>query len=99
MQIEDPKYSKKQLKLQWTNNIVSTHDLLCRCDNPLEHTINTILEQEPNLRFSEETKKKLQKCLTFTAAGKEDGHAADDIIEDGDLETLFAEDFTEDETG
>lgn len=99
MQIEDPKYNKKQLKLQWTNNIVSVHDLLCCCDNPLEHTIHNLLEQEPNLRFSEETKKKLQKCLTSTDDGKKDGPAADDIIEDGDLENLFAEDFTEEETG
>ncbi len=54
----------------------------CRCDNPLEHTIDTVLQQEPNLRFSEETKKKLQKCLTTSDAGKEDGPAADDIIND-----------------
>lgn len=99
MQIEDPKYTKKQLKLQWTNNIVSVHDLLCRCDNPLEHTIDNLLQQEPNLRFSEETKKKLQKCLTTTDDGEKDGPAADDIIDHGDLETLFAEDFTEEETG
>jgi len=95
MNFEYPNYTPKELQLQWINNIVHTHDLLCKCDKPLEHTIYGIVKQEPNLRLNQETKKLLEKCLTSTESG---GLAEDDIdgLGEGDLEALFAEDTGED---
>lgn len=99
MQIEKPGYTKRELQLQWTNNIVQLHDLLCKCNKPLEHTIDNILHQEPNLRLEQSTKNLIEKCLTSGAADSITHEEDADIIGDGDLEKLFAEDFTEDDTG
>lgn len=95
MQIEPPELSPKQLQLQWTNSLVHTHDMLCKCNKPLEHTITNIILQEPNLRFNKASKQLIEKCLT-TEDG-EDGADALDIIDGGALDELFAEDFTEDD--
>lgn len=95
MNFENPNYSPKELQLQWINNIVHTHDLLCKCSKPLEHTIHGIIKQEPNLRLEKETKKLLQKCLT----GTENGGPVEDALDglgEGELEALFAEDTGED---
>lgn len=97
MKIETPGYTIREQRLQWTNTIVQLHDMLCKCNKPLEHTIDNILSQEPNLRLEETTKLKIQKCLTTTTDGDRVGDA--DILEDGDLDALFATDFTEEETG
>ncbi len=64
------------------------HDMHCYCDDPLRHTILQILEQEPNIKFNAEDSKIIQKCLTTT----EDPTAATDVIGEGDLDRLFAED-------
>lgn len=97
MQFIPTNYKPKELQLQWINNIVHTHDLICKCDNPLEHTIYGIIKQEPNLRLNKETKDLLQKCLTTENGGD---RAEDDFdgLGAGDLEALFAED-TGEETG
>lgn len=95
MQVNPANLSPKELKLQWTNAIVHFHDIICKCDKPLEHTIYNICDQEKNLRFNKETKKIIQQCVST-----EDGDgAADalDIIDGGALDDLFAEDFTEDD--
>lgn len=97
MNFEYPDYSPKEIQLQWINNIVHTHDLLCKCTKPLEHTIYGILKQEPNLRFDKETKKLFERCLTTTENGGHEEDALDGLGE-GDLEALFAED-TGDDTG
>lgn len=90
-------WSKKHRDLDWVNAITSIHDLQCSCDTPLEHTINTIVKQEPNLRFTKEDKQLLQKCLT---SGDQDTTTdAVDGFGDGELEKLFAEDVGEDLEG
>lgn len=88
------KANSKYQKIQWINTIVHVHDLQCECDKPLEHTTYSIFEQEKNLRFTEQQKQLIRKCLTT----KDDsGHADDAPFGDGELEALFSED--PDDTG
>jgi len=80
-----PRISPKNKKIDWINHLVSTHNLICGCEQPLTHTIEEILDQEPNLPFA------CPSCRgtgTAVATTKED-----DGFGDGDLEALFAGDF------
>ncbi len=97
MQVYTPGLTTRELSLQWRNMIVHFHDIICKCNSPLEHTIDNIICNEPNLRLPESTKKQLQKCLSGTADTGADA-AADDGLQDGDLEALFA-DTDENDTG
>lgn len=98
MQIEPPQFTKKQLRLQWTNSIVQIHDLICKCDKPLEHTIQNIFDQEKHLRFDNNTIQHFKKWLpTTTADAGETAEDALDIIDGGGLDALFADDFTEED--
>ncbi len=83
-------YTYKHKSRDWINCHVSIHDIYCSCDKPLEHIILGIIDQEPNLRFDEEDKNKIKKCLTTG----EDGDALDDFG-DGELEKLFEGDIGE----
>ncbi len=86
--------STKHKKLQFINGIVHLHDLTCQCDEPLQHTIGAIFEQEPNLPLNEKDKQLIKKCLTSGDHTEEDG----DVLGDVDLEKFFAEDtFGEDD--
>lgn len=97
MNFQTPGYNKNELRLQLVNGFVHFHDMICKCPTPLEHCVASIFEQENHLRFNKETKTLIQKCLGTTE--DHTGGAADDYIEQGDLDTLFAEDFGEDDTG
>lgn len=78
------------------NALVTLHDLNCQCDEPLQHTIDLIINKEPNIIFKPETTEKLKKCLTTTAPTTED--VVDDFG-DGELEKLFDQDtFGEEDT-
>lgn len=79
--------STKHKNLNWVNSICAIHDLQCQCDNPLGHTIIQILKQEPELKFTQEDKNLIQKCLTTGDHGD-----ALDGFGDGELEALFAQD-------
>lgn len=81
-----PSISQKHADLNWINCMVSTHDLHCYCNQPLQHIVASIIEREPEIKFNKETSAKLQKCLT---TGDED---VLDGFGDGELESLFAED-------
>lgn len=83
-----PTLSAKNRNLDWINCIVQVHNLQCQCDTPLEHTVEEILIQEPNLQFN-----KPEKCLGTT---KDLSTADVDAFGDGDLEKLFEQDFGED---
>ncbi len=86
-----PKCNKKEQQLQMINGAVHMHDMGCGCDSPLEHLTLSIFNQEKNLRFTDEEKKFLRKCLGST----EETTIAEDHFGEGDLEDLFAEDFGE----
>lgn len=89
--------SQRHKDLNWTNAIVHLHDIQCMCNEPLAHTIDTIFKQEPNLPLHQSTKDKIKQCLT---TGED--HTTKDVVEefgDDDLERLFADDDTEEDTG
>lgn len=83
-------YQKRALELQWMNNIVSSHDLMCGCNKPIQH-LEHCLD-----KFS------YKECRSTTAIGYPDGgegdhHGEEDLhIEEGDLDKLFEEPFDED---
>lgn len=84
-------------KLKWINFLVHAHDIHCDCPAPLEHTICEIIQQEPELKFNNQEKDLLKKCLGTTT---EEDHGGDiDDFGDGELERLFTEDAGEDTTG
>ncbi len=93
-----PYFTKRQQNLQWINHLTSTHDMLCRCDQPLQHSIVNILEFEKSLKEDTKFKEIVKKCL-FTEDGdteKQDG----DLTGLEDIEALFAgEEKEEDHTG
>lgn len=81
-------YKGRSLELQWMNNTCNAHDLFCGCNNPIAHLHHIIYKDNKQL------------CLPSTEDGDggEDNHG-DDVILPGDLENLFAENFTEEDTG
>lgn len=87
------KYNKKQLQLQWINDMVHGHDLLCGCEGPLEHIILEITNQEKNLRFTDKEKQQLKKCLFG-----DDTTTADEEIGDADLAALFGDEYGDQNT-
>lgn len=89
---KQPTWNSRHKNLNWVNSIVSIHDLHCACNDPLKHTILGILNQEPSLKFNKEDSKEIQKCLT---TGEDAGENVPDGFGEGDLESLFAEDFGE----
>lgn len=83
------KNSIKNRNLDWINCIVQVHNLQCSCETPLEHTVEEILHQEPNLDY-----KKPTKCPTGTV---DQLTTEEDVFGEGSLEALFAENFGEEE--
>ncbi len=83
------KTSARNRRLDWINGIVHLHNLVCGCDKPLEHTLEEIYTQEPQLHPYNKI------CPTTTK-----DHATTGLEElgDGDLERLFDEDFGEENT-
>lgn len=89
-----PFYNAKAQELNWLNNTVQTHDMICSCDDPWTH-LGYILAKKNN-----------QKCLPSTS---KDGGTADqgtqtdtedkDILDTVDLENFFSEDFGEEDSG
>lgn len=87
------KYNQKTLQLQWINGLVHLHDLHCGCNDPLEHTIIGITNQEKNLRFTDKEKQQLKKCLFG-----EENTTKEEEIGDEDLAALFTEDYGDQNT-
>lgn len=89
-------YNEKRLQLELTNILTSCHSLSCDCDQPTLHASKLILQQlSPEL--NKEQKNQLKKCLGDSTEDHGPDTAVDDFGED--LETLFADDFTEENTG
>jgi len=83
-------YSNKGLENNWINLIWNAHDMICGCNNCWQH-LGDILKRQGN-----------QLCLPSTStedAGVQTGDGdGGDVLEPGDLDALFADDFG-DETG
>ena len=91
------KDTTRQKQTKWFNGICYLHDLFCDCCHPLEHTVQAIFEKEPQLQLSSTEKTFIKKCLSGeeTTTTQDDG----DVIEPGDLDALFAQDFDERDIG
>lgn len=98
--LKEPKYSPKNLQLQWLNNIHQSHDLFCGCEDTILHLL-CLINSKGNAPKPEKDVRNI-KCLltgdTTKDTGEEDG-----IFEEGLLEKLFSEDAengdTTEETG
>lgn len=82
-------YSKNGLENQWLNTIWNVHDIMCGCNDCFKHLFE-ILKRKNNLPCLPSTS--TEDAGTQTGAG--DG---DDVLEPGDLDKLFEEDFEEDD--
>ncbi len=87
----------RQKKLQWMNLLAHIHDEKCDCPNPMEHTCMLIFEQEKELKFTTPEKDLIQKCLSGDTTTADHGDPTDDVIGDGELAALFAEELGEEE--
>lgn len=84
-------YSKNALENQWVNCIFNTHDLICGCNSTIKH-LAAILNRQPG--------QPSQLCLPSTSEDDRGQHGddAEELpIEEGDLEALFEEPFTDEE--
>lgn len=90
-----PKLSTKQQKLQLVNAFITSHDLVCHCKNPGYHSL-LIATEQIGKELTPKEKTQIKQCL-----GEEDttGDGAEGDLGYGDLDKLFAEDFTEEDAG
>lgn len=98
--LKPAKCTIRQANLKWMNQLVHLHDNFCDCPTPVEHTSILLFQQEPDQKFTPIEKDIIKKCLGGEhgdpATTKDDG----DVLGEGDLDTLFAEDFGDhDDTG
>lgn len=82
-------YSNKGLENNWINLTWNAHDMICGCNNCWKHLAD-ILKRQGNQ----------QLCLPSTStedAGVQTGDGdGEDVLEPGDLDALFADDFGDD---
>nr|UHS18286.1 MAG: hypothetical protein [Betatorquevirus sp.] len=89
------KFSRKD-QIKFINCLVGVHDLKCECNKPAYHSFEILAKQlAPELTTEE--KDHLKKCLGTTTTDAAVGDHGDDFGDD--LETVFADDITEEETG
>jgi len=91
MKIEQNNDTERRTKLKFLNGVVHYHDMICCCGKPLQHSVDIIFEIEPKIDLPEETKKKIQKCLS-TDGGDPVGEDDFAGFLDGELDMLFAQD-------
>lgn len=94
-QLQNTIYYGKALENQWRNNIFSSHDLMCGCNNPILHLL-IILNREGNAPKPEEDIKNIL-CLITGEPDTKTGEPEEDVLKEGDLDILFKEDFGEDD--
>lgn len=75
--LQPTKYSPRAKELQWINFCIGGHDLFCGCDHPIEHFKDITKPWPPT-----------KDAATSTETT---GDPETDILDDVDLETLFAE--------
>ena len=85
--LQEPKYYGKQIENLWINNIFSSHDLLCGCNDTILHLL-TVLNRQGKAKKPEDEIRNI-KCLI---TGDEDSTQEDDVFGPGELEALFQED-------
>lgn len=91
------KLTLRQQKLTWMNMLAHIHDERCNCAHPMEHTCMLIFEEERELKFNTPEIDTIKKCLSGDTTTAAHGDLTEDVIGDGELAALFAEDITEEE--
>lgn len=91
--LENPKYGPKPLEDQWINNIFSSHDLFCGCNDPILHLFDILNRKGPCRKPLIDIKN--AKCLITG----EETHFTEEDIAPGELEALFADDGGEEDAG
>nr|UHS18257.1 MAG: hypothetical protein [Betatorquevirus sp.] len=71
-------YNQNSINTQWINNICSSHDLFCGCENPINH-----------LKAALKEKCHHSKDIGIGTDHGEDGEKDDFTLQPGDLEDLF----------
>ena len=79
-----PLYTSRGLENQLRNNIYQAHDLICGCKTPKNHLLHLL---DPECHPTDSAGGEI--------IGKENQDA--DVLEDGILQRIFDEDFTEDD--
>lgn len=105
-----PVYGVEGRIVQWLNNTVQGHDMICGCDTPVQHLIFEFAKRSSHYGLTAENLNNMTKCLTFTeekdtqtdstSEEEHDGGPEGDLTF-GDLDKLFEGDdpFTADATG
>lgn len=78
--LQKPVYKGRALENQLINTVINAHDLCCGCLQPTNHLAYL---------FCSNTSK---KCPTTTTG---EDHTEETTLDAGDLDALFADDFTE----
>lgn len=91
--LKPAKCTLRQTNLKWMNQIVHIHDTFCDCSTPIEHTTILLFQQEPKQQFTAIEKDIIKKCLGGEHGDVATTENAGDVLGEGDLDTLFAEDF------
>lgn len=87
------KFTKRD-QIKFVNCLVGIHDFKCECEKPALHSFK-ILAQQLGPELTKDEKIEVQKCLGLTTTEKDD-HGEDF---GDDLETVFADDITEEDDG
>lgn len=75
-------YSGNSLENQYVNAVYTVHDVLCGCLKPIDH-LNDIIKRQECRHFKEGD--------TATTTTGEETTGTHDVLENGDLDLLFAE--------
>lgn len=75
-------YSGHSLENQYVNAVYTVHDVLCGCLKPIEHLNDIIKRQEC---------RPIKDAATATTTTGEETTGTPDVLENGDLDLLFAE--------
>jgi hypothetical protein len=96
---KDSEYTAWQKETQWLNLCVQSHDLMCWCNNPWNHLLQSLLQRGSQFNLSKKSQRIIQKCLTTTAENGTDPTPEEDTtdtkeetgfdLDAGDLEKLF----------
>lgn len=87
-----PSYSTKQKENYLINACIHNHDLLCECKDPTYHLMQ-IFTKNIGKHLPEKQKYQLRQCLGDPTADTEEDTAFGE-----DLETIFADDTTKEDT-
>lgn len=88
--MKNPEFGPRALQIQWINCIFTTHGMICGCEKPLQHLEDILKDQQVRCHFIGDPKEDTTTAAITTGNGE-------DHFDEGDLDRLFEEDFTEDD--